>query len=84
MCLRTIEEGSAAAPLEVYIEEPEQGEWIRFERDLHADFEKFYGDVPEGFSSIRILYEVRYDGRNLASDPEAGARVWYDDLYLGP
>ena len=26
LCLRTIEEGSAAAPLEVYIEEPEQGE----------------------------------------------------------
>jgi hypothetical protein len=64
-------------------QDPAEGEWIRFERDLHADFRKHYGVVPEDFSSIRLLFEVRFDGRDPAKDAEANARVWYDDLYLG-
>lgn len=64
--------------------EPVEGEWLLFERDLHADFLKHYGVVPEGFSSVRVLFEVRFDGRDPVTDEEAGARVWFDDLYLGP
>lgn len=64
--------------------EPEEGRWVRFEQDLHADFLKHYGAVPEGFSSLRVLFEVRFDGRNPSTDAEARAKVWYDDLYIGP
>ncbi|RPH92772.1 MAG: hypothetical protein EHM68_16675 [Lysobacterales bacterium] len=64
-------------------ENPTEGEWVRFERDLHADFLKHYGVVPENFSSLRVLFEVRFDGRASAKDAEANAQVWYDDLYLG-
>jgi hypothetical protein len=62
---------------------PTDGVWIRFERDLHADFLKHYGVVPENFSSLRVLYEVRFDGRDPVQDAAANAQVWYDDLYLG-
>lgn len=63
--------------------EPEAGEWRRVRRDLHADFEEAWGAVPTGFTKLRILWEVRYDGRP-AEAPPARARVFYDDLYLGP
>lgn len=63
--------------------DPPRGEWLRFERDLHEDFAALWGAVPEDFSSIRVLFEVRFDKRR-PEDPEARARVHYDDLYMGP
>jgi hypothetical protein len=63
-------------------EEPAPGDWVYFERNIRKDFTDQWGAVPEGFSTLRVLFEVRYD------DKEAGvmgptADVYYDDLYLG-
>ena len=63
--------------------EPEQGTWVRFERNLREDFEELWGAIPEGFSRLRVLFEVRWDGRT-ASDGPSRADIYYDDLYLGP
>ncbi len=67
----------------VYIgtEEPEIGEWVYFERHIKQDFEQLWGAVPEGFTFIRILFEVRYDDKEIGAPTEA--KVYYDDLYLG-
>ena len=63
--------------------EPQQGQWVYFERNLRSDFEQLWGAVPEGFSKLRILFEVRWDDRQPSDGPSA-ADVYYDDLYLGP
>ena len=63
--------------------EPEQGAWVRFERNIREDFEELWGAVPEGFSRLRVLFEARWDGRT-ATDGPSRADVYYDDLYLGP
>jgi hypothetical protein len=62
---------------------PEIGEekWIRFDLDLHADFQRQWGSVPKGYSKIRVLFEVRYDEKE-AGDGEVRADAYYDDLYL--
>jgi hypothetical protein len=64
-------------------EEPESGRWVYFERNVRQDFEELWGSAPEGFSYIRILFEVRYDDKPRGSD-EVKADVFYDDLYVGP
>jgi len=64
-------------------EEPRTGEWIYFERNLKEDFEQFWGAAPEGFSKIRVLFEVRYDDKEAGPVPSE-ADVYYDDLYMGP
>ncbi|MGQ9573354.1 MAG: hypothetical protein ACUVX1_02770 [Chloroflexota bacterium] len=64
-------------------DEPKQGEWVYFERNLAQDFEELWGAVPEGFDKMRILFEVRYDQKE-AGDTPAEADVYYDDLYMGP
>lgn len=61
--------------------DPPQGEWVRFERDVRADFLKYWGDVPEKFEKIRVLFEARYDQKKLGT--ELLADVYYDALYLG-
>ncbi len=63
--------------------EPEQGQWVYFERDIREDFQQLWGAVPEGFTKLRILFEVRWDDRQPSDDPSA-ADVYYDDLYIGP
>ena len=63
-------------------EEPEVGRWVYFERNVRADFEELWGAVPEGFSKLRILFEVRWDGRQ-PQDAPSSADVYYDDLYVG-
>ncbi|MCW5775549.1 MAG: hypothetical protein KIS87_03765 [Phycisphaeraceae bacterium] len=63
--------------------EPLQDEWVFFEFNLREDFVKHWGIEPRDFESLRILFEVRYDDRK-ADEPRARARVYYDDLYLGP
>ncbi|UCH86443.1 MAG: hypothetical protein JSU97_07925 [Dehalococcoidia bacterium] len=64
-------------------EEPRTGEWIYFERNIKEDFEQFWGVAPEGFSKLRVLFEVRYDDKQAGTTP-AEADVYYDSLYMGP
>ena len=64
-------------------EEPRQGEWVYFERNLREDFERLWGAVPQGFENVRVLFEVRYDDKKAGEGP-LGADVYYDELYLGP
>lgn len=64
-------------------EEPAPDGWVYFERNIRQDFLDQWGAVPEGFSMLRILFEVRYDAKESGvTDPMAD--VFYDDLYLGP
>jgi hypothetical protein len=64
-------------------DEPRQGEWVYFERNITQDFEELWGAAPEGFSKLRILFEVRYDQKQAGPTP-ANADVYYDSLYMGP
>jgi hypothetical protein len=62
--------------------EPRQGEWVYFESNIKNDFQQLWKVVPEGYSKIRVLFEVRYDDK--APGNAAEADVYYDDLYMGP
>lgn len=62
---------------------PVQGEWIPFEAHIKDDFQRLWGKVPEGFSRLRLLFEVRWD-KKTAGDGPADADVYYDDLFVGP
>ena len=64
-------------------EEPVEGEWVRFERNVRDDFIELWGAAPVGFEKIRVLFEVRYDDKKVGEGP-AEADVYYDDLYMGP
>ena len=64
-------------------DEPAQGEWVKFEMNVRDDFEELWGAVPEGFENLRLLFEVRYDGK-VPGDGAPEADVFYDDLYIGP
>lgn len=61
--------------------EPVTGQWVKFETNVKADFERLWGAAPEDFEKIRILFEVRWDAKEAGSAAEAD--VYYDDLYLG-
>lgn len=63
--------------------EPVIGEWVFFEIDLAAMFLRQWQLTPSSDATLRLFFEVRYDGRS-ASDPRAHAWVWFDDLYAGP
>ena len=88
--IRYILGGISAPPFEiknakyVFIStgEPRLGQWVEFKRDVAADFQRLWGNVPEGFDRIRLLFEVRFDDK--AADERPAADVYYDDLYLGP
>ena len=63
-------------------EEPVQGQWVYFERNIKEDFAQLWQAVPEGYSNLRIIFEVRYDDKQAGGGrPEAD--VYFDDLYLG-
>ena len=62
--------------------EPRQEEWVYFEANIKKDFEEQWTAVPEGYSKIRVISEVRFDGK-VAGLP-VWADVYYDDLYMGP
>ena len=63
--------------------EPAIGEWVYFERNVAQDFLDLWGEVPEGFDKLRVLFEVRWDDR-ADTDGLSSADVYYDDLYFGP
>jgi hypothetical protein len=60
--------------------QPTENQWFGFERDLHYDFLKAWGFIPEGFSMIRFVFEVRYDGVPYS---ECSADVYLDDVFMG-
>ena len=62
---------------------PVQGEWKRFDLNPREDFMKQWGVDPSDFEYVRVLYEVRYDGRQAQQEPHAHAVVHWDDLYFG-
>jgi hypothetical protein len=68
----------------VYVdsEDPVEGEWVHFERNIREDFASFWGEVPHSVTKIRVLFEVRYDDK-LPDEGPLEADVYYDDLYLG-
>lgn len=59
-----------------------ENHWIYFNKDLHADFIKHWGVVPEPVDKIRVLFEARFDDR-LPDEQQVYADVYYDDLYFG-
>jgi len=61
--------------------EPVQGEWVPFRFNVADDFRRLWGEEPRGFDNIRLLFEVRYDGRAETEQPAAD--VYYDDLHFG-
>lgn len=63
-------------------EDPRQGEWVYFESNIKNDFQELWKAVPQGYSKIRVLFEVRYDDKEAGNAAEAD--VYYDDLYMGP
>lgn len=62
---------------------PVEGEWKRFDLNPREDFKAHWGVDPSDYEYIRVLYEVRYDGRQAATEPPAHAVVHWDDLYFG-
>jgi len=63
-------------------DEPAEGEWVPFSLNVRADFEAYWEMVPEGFESLRLLFEVRWDDKQAGSGaPQAD--VYFDDLYIG-
>ena len=64
-------------------EDPLVGEWVPFELNLREDFEELWGQVPEGYEKLRLLFEVRWDNK-VAGEGPAEADAYYDDLFAGP
>jgi hypothetical protein len=62
---------------------PKVGEWKQFHLNPRKDFNEQWGVDPSDYEYIRVLYEVRYDGRNASKEPPASAVVHWDDLYFG-
>ncbi len=89
--LRYLLAGINGAPFEISnakflafsTDEPITGQWVSFEASIKEDFQKQWGNVPEGYSKLRLLFEVRYDGK-VVGDGAPRADVFYDDLYAGP
>lgn len=63
-------------------EDPPTDQWVYFEVPVRQDFVEQWGDVPEGYEKLRLLFEVRYDEKRPGA--EAKADAFYDDLYIGP
>ncbi len=56
--------------------EAEAGRWCREERDVLADYEKFFGTPPTQISAVAILVDTDNTGLN--------AEAWLADLRLDP
>lgn len=63
-------------------EPPVEGEWVEFEVHPREDFEDLWDRVPEGFTKLRLLFEVRWDNKQFGEGAPS-ADVYYDDLYAG-
>jgi hypothetical protein len=63
-------------------EDPVIGEWVEFSVPLRDDFKRLWNAIPEDFSKLRLLFEVRWDDKREGSGAIRGD-VYYDDLYIG-
>jgi hypothetical protein len=63
--------------------EPEMGRWISFDIDLHREFERLWGKVPENMGSGRVFVEARFDGLQRKREGRVLATVYFDALHLG-
>ncbi len=63
-------------------EQPKEGEWVPFQRNLKEDFLNAWGALPQNFTKIRVLFEVRYDSKQPTEGP-LEADVYWDDLHIG-
>lgn len=61
-----------------------EGEWFHFDLNPRQDFQRLWGVDPSDFQYIRVLYEVRYDGRDDKFETDAKAKVYWDGLHFGP
>ena len=48
------------------------GQWVMQARDVAADFERFFGDVPEKIDAVALMTDTDQSG--------AKATAWYADL----
>lgn len=64
--------------------EMNEGEWVRFDLNPREDFKRLWKVDPSDFEYVRVLYEVRYDGRDDKFEPDARAAVYWDGLHFGP
>ncbi|GAB5497204.1 MAG: hypothetical protein Phyf2KO_22840 [Phycisphaerales bacterium] len=60
-----------------------EDEWVRFDLNPREDFKRLWGVDPSDYKYIRVLYEVRYDGRDNKFEPDAKAHVYWDGLHFG-
>jgi hypothetical protein len=63
-------------------DDPPVGEWTRFTANIRDDFQRLWDAVPEEFSRLRLLFEVRWDYKSSGSGAPR-ADVYWDDLYIG-
>ncbi len=61
---------------------PPIGSWVYFELPVKRDFERLWGVAPEGYDSVRLLFEARWDDKPEGSGVHADA--YFDDLFFGP
>jgi hypothetical protein len=64
-------------------DEPVQGQWVPFEANIRADFERLWKRVPADYEKLRLLFEVRWDAKT-PGDGAPNGDIYYDDLYAGP
>lgn len=91
--LRYIISGSEVPPLQIrnaqylFVEKtrratPVTGRWTYFSLNPREDFEKNWHYTPGSGSTLRLLFEGRFDG-HVTEEPARGD-VYYDALYFGP
>jgi hypothetical protein len=64
-------------------DEPILGQWVPFQANVKEDFQRLWKLVPEDYEKLRLLFEVRWDGK-APGDGAPNGDVYYDDLYAGP
>lgn len=63
-------------------DEPAIGEWVYFAYPVLEAVRSALGWDPLGWQYVDVAFELRYDRERPAAS--GAARVYYDDLYLGP
>jgi hypothetical protein len=64
-------------------DEPETGEWVRFEASPRKDYDREWGLVPGGFTQLKFYVETRYEFEEGEERSPVNVTVRWDDLYLG-
>ena len=53
---------------------PRLQQWLKYQRDVRADFEKAFGEVPGALTAIAIMTD--------ADNTRSQVRAWYGDIRL--